>query len=136
MDAKADGRSGAKVGLKKKKPEPGERVGAVLSADQTTVKFLGWGVFEGREVPVGAVGQMAEVLAEMGVPNPKIKLDSGKVVWGCECWWGSEAEVEQMMEGRKVVEVDIDEVRVQAKLPTRSARASTPRGRRRGTSAS
>lgn len=23
--------------------------------------------------------------------NPKIILDDGEVVWGCECWWGPEA---------------------------------------------
>lgn len=111
MDAKADGRGDAAVGVRKK-PEPGERVGAVLSADQTSVKFLGWGVFLGREVPGDNVGgSMGNFLREMGVTNPKIKLDNGKVVWGCECWWGSETEVKKMLEGRAVVEVDIDEVR-------------------------
>jgi hypothetical protein len=111
MDEKTDGRSNAKVGLRKK-PQPGERVGAVLSANQTEVKFLGWGIFEGREVPDGEVGgQMGDVLREHGVTNPKIKLDNGKVVWGCECWWGSEAEVKKMLEGRALVEVDIDDVR-------------------------
>ena len=111
MDAKADGRGDAKVGLRKK-PELGERVGAVMSADQKTVKFFGWGVFEGREVPgEGIGGVMGEVLREAGVTNPKIKLDSGKVVWGCECWWGSETEVKKMLEGRALVEVDIDEAR-------------------------
>jgi hypothetical protein len=118
MDAKADGRGDAKVGLRKK-PEPGDRVGAVMSADKVAVKFFGWGVFKGREVPDKSVGgEMGDVLREMGVTNPKIVLDSGKVVWGCECWWGSEAEVKAMLEGRVLIEVDIDEAR----------KAAQPRG--------
>ena len=45
--------------------------------------------------------------------NPKIRLDSGKVVWGCECWWGPEEVVKKTLEGYIVVEVDVDEVRAE-----------------------
>jgi hypothetical protein len=68
--------------------KPGTRVLAILSADKNTVKSLGPGVYVGDEVPpdTGGTGW----LAELGVANPKIVLDNGDVVWGCECWWGLE----------------------------------------------
>lgn len=46
--------------------------------------------------------------------NPKIVLDSGKVVWGCECWWGPEEKMRAEIAGRRVVDVDIDEARRRA----------------------
>lgn len=76
-----------------------ERV-AVVSADQKT--FLGYGVYEGdfdcaimrKTLAVSAreIGEMemAEQLESGEFPymNPRILLDSGERVWGCECWWG------------------------------------------------
>lgn len=68
----------------------GERVYAILSADPTlkVLKVLGEGVFEGNEVPGLECGGFGADLRSLGVTNPKIRLDSGEVVWGCECWWG------------------------------------------------
>ena len=63
----------------------GARVGAMLGARDKTVRFLGYGVYQGDEVPPENIGGF-----NMGFPNPKIVLDNGKVVWGCECWWGAE----------------------------------------------
>lgn len=40
--------------------------------------------------------------------NPKILLESGEVVWGMECWWGSESKVKQMLENKKVTIVSIE----------------------------
>ena len=94
----------------------GDRVGAVESATDDTVNFFGWGFYEGDEVPdEQAAGFLAEAAREHGNTNPKILLDSGKVVWGCECWWGSEERVQKMIGDREVVEVDIDEARARAK---------------------
>jgi len=31
-------------------------------------------------------------------PSPKIRLDNGSVVWGCECWWGPETPVRHRLE--------------------------------------
>lgn len=90
----------------------GQRVGAVLSAHEDTVKFLGYGIYNGDHPPKEAVGFMAETLYEGGVPNPQIKLDSGKVVYGCECWWGSEEKIKSQLEKYdKIIEVDIDDIR-------------------------
>ncbi len=82
--------------------KPGDRVGAVLSAKDGVVNFLGYGVYAGDEIPdEKAVGFFAETLRLLGSTNPKIILDNGDVVWGCECWWGSEATVRSMLEGKE-----------------------------------
>jgi hypothetical protein len=81
-----------------------KRVGAVSHADKNTVHFFGWGNYVG-DVSGGPLGEQ---------PNPKIELDNGKVVWGCECWWGSEEKIKKMMEGKTIVEVDIDAARAAA----------------------
>lgn len=92
---------------------PGTRVGAVLSGDKDSINLLGYGVYEGDFVfgdtaSTAPVGFLADGLREHGLPNPRIRLDSGQVVWGCECWWGPEDKVREMCEGREVVMVDID----------------------------
>ena len=94
----------------------GGRVGAVLRMDKSGVELFGYGTYEGLQVPVGAVGWMAEILVEQSQGNPCIKLDSGKLVYGCECWWGSQEAIEKNVAalvdlGATVTEVDIDAVR-------------------------
>lgn len=94
------------------KTKQGERVYAVLSATADEVSLLGFGVYVGDEVPPAPTGvvralfgaatweEFDKVVAEdMGCEpnpatrptNPKIVLDDGEVVWGCECWWGPES---------------------------------------------
>lgn len=92
-------------------PKPGDRVGAILSGSEEGIKFLGYGTYVGDEVPEGAAGWMADGLREHAVKNPKIELDNGSIVWGCECWWGAEEAIKQRLEGATVIEVDINEVR-------------------------
>ena len=90
----------------------GSRVGAVLGAKEGKCEFLGYGIYEGDFVPEGAVGFMAKALVDNHQVNPKICLDSGKVVWGCECWWGDEEKVKKILSQYKdIVNVDIDIVR-------------------------
>ncbi len=59
----------------------GDRVGAILSSKDGEVKFLGFGVYVGDKIPLGAAGWLAEGAVEHKITNPKIELDSGKVVW-------------------------------------------------------
>ena len=67
----------------------GSRVIAVACAEDGKVKTFGEGTYAGDFIPGEEVaGWMGEALREHGVPNPRIDLDNGKVVWGCECWWG------------------------------------------------
>lgn len=91
----------------------GERVGAILSADSTTVKLLGFGVYDGDfEPPDPPFGLSREAWDELSmevsgelVPppkNPRITLDSGRIVWGQQCWWGPEEEVRAAFGGRRV----------------------------------
>ncbi len=90
----------------------GERAGAVHTGDKDALYIFGYGVYEGDFVPEEAVGWIADTAREIGVKNPRIRLDNGKVVYGCECWWGSEEAVKkQAAKYPKVVEVDIDEIR-------------------------
>jgi len=71
----------------------GDRVGAVLSSDDKQVNILGFGKYVGDEIPDADAGGLGPLCREAGCPNPKIVLDNGDVVWGCECWWGGEEEV-------------------------------------------
>jgi len=99
------------------KHKVGDRIGAILSADEKTVKFLGYGVYEGDFFPDSAKGFLAdsykEIKQEEGVEliNPRLKLDNGDVVWGCECWWGAEEATKQSIGDREIVVVKISEIR-------------------------
>jgi hypothetical protein len=99
----------------------GTRVYAVSHADleKKEVYSFGEGVYEGDAVPDGTPenpapgGWMGKMIVEKKTPNPKIKLDNGKIVWGCECWWGPEAMIkeETLRAGLTIIPVDIDEER-------------------------
>lgn len=88
----------------------GDRVGAIIGVENKIVTFLGYGVFEGDFYPEDAVGFIANALrfnVEKGKAkkedktNPRIKLDNGGSVYGCECWWGSEEKVKKELEKYK-----------------------------------
>lgn len=90
----------------------GDRVGAILSSKDGIVKFIGYGKYVGDAIPKEAIGFMAKALTETKNVNPKIELDSGKVVYGCECWWGSESRVKEILDkSKEIVNVGIDEIR-------------------------
>lgn len=102
----------------------GTRIIAMQNADETTAYIFGRGVYAGDEVPVDAAGFMGEVLREHGSTNPKLVLDNGDVVWGCECWWGDEESVLKKIGDREIVEVSIAESRAQCAA---AEAARTPR---------
>lgn len=98
----------------------GDRVGAIQSADAETVYLLGYGTYDGEhEPPFGPMQSpkdehdklLKEMKAAGQIPadytwtNPRITLDDGRVVWGCQCWWGAESKVKDMIGDRKVVNV-------------------------------
>lgn len=89
--------------------KPGTRVGAFLSKTETSVVMLGYGVHEGDHVPPrGTPG-----IFLTGFPNPRIRLDDGRTVWGCQCWWGPEekvrAMVKDLVQTQGVVEQEVTE---------------------------
>jgi hypothetical protein len=85
----------------------GTRVTALLDAKDGVVRSFGDGVYAGDfKLPPEAVG------FNYGQENPRIDLDDGKTVWGCECWWGPVEYVrKEIPEDWKWETVDIDEYR-------------------------
>lgn len=55
----------------------GSRVIALQCVEGNIVKSFGEGVYAGDFIHPG-----------LGFENPRIDLDNGDTVWGCECWWG------------------------------------------------
>lgn len=80
--------------------EVGSRVGAILGSNKKVVEFFGYGVYEGDFIPAEAVGFLAQVLRDAKHANPRIKLDNGGTVYGCECWWGNEERVKELIKGK------------------------------------
>jgi hypothetical protein len=68
--------------------KPGDRVGAILRSDAEGKKIYiyGYGVYEGDFFVSGLL-----------CPNPRIKLDNGKTVWGYQCWWLNEHAAKYMV---------------------------------------
>ena len=94
----------------------GDRVGAILSLNGNVALFLGYGVYEGDSIPPPEVpGFLAEMCRELQRSNPTILLDNNTRVYGCECWWGSEKEVQKRLEGCHVEMTDVDLYRARAK---------------------
>lgn len=100
----------------------GERVGAILGRDETELQFIGFGTYQGEKPlppkPDGPVGTIAEAVRAVGMPNPCIALDGGGVVWGCECWWGSEHKVRRQLNaaaqlGIRITKINMPEFRSQ-----------------------
>lgn len=90
----------------------GQRVGAICSKQGNHVEFFGYGVYEGNIVPDNeSVLFMGISLKKANISNPQIKLDNGDVVYGCECWWGSEEKVQEMLKGCEIFEKRISEYR-------------------------
>ena len=89
------------------------RVFAVSHTGQPNkVFFFGFGNLVGDEVPPPDIKFAGRAVKR---PNPKIVLDSGKVVWGCECWHGPENRWVEFRGRKTVIDVDIDDMRERAK---------------------
>ena len=91
---------------------------ALRNVTRTDVFSFGEGTYLGDEVPPedSPEGSTREMLRSLGMANPKIQLDNGKVVWGCECWWGEAAETKEQYNGYTWHEVNIEEERL-AQVP-------------------
>lgn len=87
---------------------------AIRNADETHAYIFGVGKYEGDEVPPADTGGFGRLLHESGIPNPKLVLDNGDVVWGCECWWGPEDASRDRLGDREIVHVSIADYRAEA----------------------
>ena len=90
-----------------------KRVGAILSDKGGIVEFLGYGTYLGDLVPeTDDVKFLGKSLKKIDRAIPCIKLDSGKKVYGCECWYGGEQKIKEMLANAKEIKhVDIEEIR-------------------------
>lgn len=72
----------------------GHRIGAILEADETErmIRLIGFGRYDGDFIPPKHIGGF-----NLGWPNPRLTLDNGWVVWGCECWWGPKDQITKML---------------------------------------
>jgi len=90
----------------------GTRVIAVSHFEDDIVYIFGYGLYVGDEIPpIGTLGALGLDLGMLGHTNPKIILDNGKIVWGCQCWFGNIKRIEkEIIRNRKIKIVDIDEI--------------------------
>ena len=84
--------------------EPGMRVYAFKSCKQNIINFYGFGTYLGDFNP-------PDFEDFPGYTNPKIQLDNGHIVWGCECWWGPEEEFKKFAEGKEIIVVEPEDDR-------------------------
>lgn len=79
------------------------RVLAIESIKDGIMKSYGEGEYIGNKVPD------YPPFNSFGVKNPCIKLDSGKYVWGFQCWWGEVDKIRELYKDIKqeiIVEID------------------------------
>ncbi len=84
-----------------------------MSIKGNKVYSFGSGIYLGELVPdyEGERGTWADSLKKIGLENPTIKLDSGEIVYGCECWWGSEEKMKKMTEGKEIITVSVKDLK-------------------------
>jgi hypothetical protein len=85
----------------------GSQVTALISTNNKEVLVLGRGVYVGDFEPPEGIP---------GLKSPKIVLDNGDVVWGCECWWAETEIIDAMVKkhqdnGAQVKNVNIKDYR-------------------------
>jgi hypothetical protein len=78
--------------------EVGERVGVILGTEEKVIQFLGYGTYEGSFVPPPGVEIFGVDLNKGKITNPRLKLDNGDIVWGCQVWWGREEHIKNHLE--------------------------------------
>jgi hypothetical protein len=101
-------------------PKVGARVGAISHPHQDIYHLYGYGTYIGMYVPIESdpdcpVNLPGMSLVRSRLPHPRIKLDNGTYVWGCECYWGVESEVKKFLrrKSKRIVIKSIREVRAE-----------------------
>lgn len=82
--------------------QKGEKVLVTFYEDveTKTIYLIGEGTYVGDEIPDSDAMGLAAIVREGGGTNPKIVLDDGQVVWGCECWWAAKADAQAQIDAR------------------------------------
>lgn len=96
----------------------GTRVGVICNYDngKSSISLFGYGKYVGDYIPKEAVGVIASILKRDRVKDHKIKLDSGEVIYDCECNWDTEEKVKNDLKYFKDINyISIDKIRKQAK---------------------
>ena len=86
-----------------------DRVGAIQSSRDNKAKVYGYGVYLGEIVPdkLNYRNEILNIFRKAEIKNPAIKLDNGDVIFGCECWWGSEAKLKEIIKDFEIEIVSI-----------------------------
>jgi hypothetical protein len=86
------------------------RVLAIISCKDGVVESLGEGNYVGDFIPPENITKrFGEAYNEH--PIPKIELDNGDVVWGCECLWTEADKMRKHFEGAEWRDVRIGDYR-------------------------
>lgn len=78
----------------------GARVGALVEANEESgVQFLGYGTYRGLRLPPREICHMGVPwrLEHGDVKIPRIVLDNGDTIWGCEVHWATENEMRELI---------------------------------------
>lgn len=73
-------------------------IGADPEKAQPHLEKLGW--------------MVEEVHPQLGRKNPKITLDDGSIIWGCECWW-TYANADDRPKSRSIEEILLEMIKEQ-----------------------
>lgn len=103
----------------------GARVLAVVSIVNNVALVLGEGTYVGDEVPDATLYPHLRMFSDNKIANPRINLDSGDTVWGCECWWGDVTQMQKRLESCEIQTTTAAEMRTVKNTP-RPTPQSTP----------
>jgi hypothetical protein len=68
----------------------GPRVIAIESLSHGVLRVYGLGIYLGNKIPD------VEPFRSRGLKNPCIQLDSGRIIWGFQCWWQEISQFERL----------------------------------------
>ena len=75
----------------------GTRVTAISHTKDNKVYIFGYGKYLG-EKPCELLG---------GIKNPCIELDNGKLIYGCQCWWGETNRVQdEIIKDKEIILIE------------------------------
>lgn len=81
-----------------------EKVIAIRDATEGVVNSFGEGTYMGALVPDH------HMFKDAGIKNPCIKLDTGKYIWGFQCYWGSLEGFNKKKKAGQFTEVNLIEL--------------------------